>query len=59
LEFDDEKYLSNSRHKIKQEDLRFNILYSDPRHYISPVDRSISANPTADNKVQNTIITSF
>jgi hypothetical protein len=40
--------------------LRFNILYTDPSplNYISAVDGSpFPANPTADNKVQETIIT--
>jgi hypothetical protein len=31
LEFDDEKYLSDSgAYQVKQEDFRFNILYTDP-----------------------------
>jgi hypothetical protein len=35
LEFDDEKYLSDSRtYQVKQEDFRFNILYTDPSQII-------------------------
>jgi cell surface protein SprA len=55
-------YQIQGAYQIKQEDLRFNILYSDPSplNYISPVDGSpFPANPTADNKVQETPLQVF
>lgn len=44
-------------YQIKQEDFRFNILYTDPSpiNYISPVDGSpFPTNPLAENKVEKT-----
>ena len=50
-------YQIQGAYQIKQQDLRFNILYTDPSplNYISPVDGSpFPANPTPDNRVQET-----
>ena len=44
-------------YQVKQDDFRFNILYTDPSaiNYIKPVaGSSFPANPTADNKVEET-----
>jgi cell surface protein SprA len=44
-------------YQIKQDDFRFNILYTDPSpiNYISPVaGTSFPSNPAADNKVEET-----
>ena len=50
-------YQIQGAYQVKQEDLRFNILYSDPSplNYITPVNGSpFPTNPTADNKVLET-----
>jgi cell surface protein SprA len=62
LEFDDEKYLSDSQaYQVKQEDFRFNILYTDPSplNYIEAKDAAGNAvpfplNPSAGNTVAET-----
>lgn len=44
-------------YQVKQDDFRFNILYTDPSaiNYIKPVaGSSFPSNPTADNKVEET-----
>jgi hypothetical protein len=46
LEFDDEKYLSDSgAYQVKQEDFRFNILYTDPSLLIISKDAAGNAVP--------------
>jgi cell surface protein SprA len=50
-------YQIQGAYQIKQQDLRFNIVYTDPSplNYISAVDGSpFPANPTTDNRVQET-----
>jgi cell surface protein SprA len=61
FEFDDEEYLSDSRaYQVKQEDFRFNILYTDPSplNYITEAKdaagKPFPSNPTANNRVAET-----